>query len=132
MILEISFIVGGIILVLWGADRLTEGAVAVAERMNVPQIVIGLTVVALGTSMPEFCVSLISALKGTPDLAVGNIVGSNIFNSLLIVGAAAMVMPMTILKSTVRKDIPFALVASPYFFAIALRLFGKKQARHCP
>ena len=83
MILEISFIVGGIILVLWGADRLTEGAVAVAERMNVPQIVIGLTVVALGTSMPEFCVSLISALKGTPDLAVGNIVGSNIFNSLL-------------------------------------------------
>ena len=109
MILEISFIVGGIILVLWGADRLTEGAVAVAERMNVPQIVIGLTVVALGTSMPEFCVSLISALKGTPDLAVGNIVGSNIFNSLLIVGAAAMVMPMTILKSTVRKDIPFAL-----------------------
>ncbi len=120
MILEISFIVGGIILVLWGADRLTEGAVAVAERMNVPQIVIGLTVVALGTSMPEFCVSLISALKGTPDLAVGNIVGSNIFNSLLIVGAAAMVMPMTILKSTVRKDIPFALVASTVLLMMCL------------
>lgn len=120
MILEISFIVGGIILVLGGADRLTEGAVAVAERMNVPQIVIGLTVVALGTSMPEFCVSLISALKGTPDLAVGNIVGSNIFNSLLIVGAAAMVMPMTILKSTVRKDIPFALVASTVLLMMCL------------
>ena len=120
MILEISFIVGGIILVLWGADRLTEGAVAVAERMDVPQIVIGLTVVALGTSMPEFCVSLISALKGTPDLAVGNIVGSNIFNSLLIVGAAAMVMPMTILKSTVRKDIPFALVASTVLLMMCL------------
>lgn len=99
-------------LVLWGADRLTDGAVAVAEKMKMPQIVIGLTIVAMGTSMPEFCVSLVSALKGTTDLAVGNIVGSNIFNTLLIVGVSAWVAPMTILKSTVRKDIPFALFAS--------------------
>uniref|UniRef100_A0AB33JHK3 Calcium/sodium antiporter n=1 Tax=Prevotella sp. GTC17262 TaxID=3236797 RepID=A0AB33JHK3_9BACT len=112
MILNIVFILVGIVLVLWGADRLTDGAVALAERMNIPQIVIGLTIVAMGTSMPEFCVSLVSALKGTPDLAVGNIVGSNIFNALLIVGTAAMVAPMTILHSTVKKDIPFALVAS--------------------
>lgn len=112
MILNIVFILAGIVLVLWGADRLTDGAVALAERMNIPQIVIGLTIVAMGTSMPEFCVSLVSALKGTPDLAVGNIVGSNIFNALLIVGTAAMVAPMTILHSTVKKDIPFALVAS--------------------
>lgn len=112
MILNIVFILAGIVLVLWGADRLTDGAVALAERMNIPQIVIGLTIVAMGTSMPEFCVSLVSALKGTPDLAVGNIVGSNIFNSLLIVGVAAMVTPMTILHSTVKKDIPFALVAA--------------------
>lgn len=76
MILNILFIVIGIVLVLWGADRLTDGAVAVAEKMKMPQIVIGLTIVAMGTSMPEFCVSLISALKGTSDLAVGNIVGS--------------------------------------------------------
>ena len=82
MLLHFIFIIIGIILVLWGADRLTEGSVAVAERLNIPQIVIGLTIVAMGTSMPEFCVSLISALKGTPDLAVGNVVGSNIFNSL--------------------------------------------------
>lgn len=107
-------------LVLWGADRLTDGAVAVAEKMKMPQIVIGLTIVAMGTSMPEFCVSLVSALKGTTDLAVGNIVGSNIFNTLLIVGVSAWVAPMTILKSTVRKDIPFALFASVILLVMCL------------
>lgn len=112
MILNIILLVVGIVIILWGADRLTDGAVGLAERMGISQIVIGLTIVAMGTSMPEFCVSLVSAIKGTPDLAVGNVVGSNIFNALLIVGSAAIVAPMTILKSTVRKDIPFALIAS--------------------
>ena len=112
MWLQILMIVAGIALVLWGADRLTDGAVALAERMKIPQIVIGLTIVALGTSAPEFCVSLVSALKGTADLAVGNVVGSNIFNTLLIVGVAAMVSPMTILPSTVKKDIPIAVISS--------------------
>ena len=112
MLLSILMIIGGIVVVLWGADRLTDGAVGIAERLRMPQIVIGLTIVAVGTSMPEFCVSLVSALKGTPDLAVGNVVGSNVFNALLIVGITAMVAPMTILKTTVRKDIPFAIIAS--------------------
>lgn len=112
MIVNILMIIAGVVLVLWGADRLTDGAVALAERMNIPQIVIGLTIVALGTSAPEFCVSLVSALKGTADLAVGNVVGSNIFNTMLIVGVAAMVAPMTILPSTIKKDVPVALVAS--------------------
>ena len=112
MTISILLIVIGMVLVLWGADRLTDGAVAIAKRMNVPEIVIGLTIVAMGTSMPEFCVSFASAMKGTADLAVGNVVGSNIFNAMLIVGAAAMVAPITILKSTVRKDIPFAVFAS--------------------
>lgn len=120
MILNVLFILVGIVLVLWGADRLTDGAVAVAEKMKIPQIVIGLTIVAMGTSMPEFCVSLVSALKGTTDLAVGNIVGSNIFNTLLIVGVSAWVAPMTILKSTVRKDIPFALFASVILLVMCL------------
>ena len=120
MILNVLFILVGIVLVLWGADRLTDGAVAVAEKMKIPQIVIGLTIVAMGTSMPEFCVSLVSALKGTTDLAVGNIVGSNIFNTLLIVGVSAWVAPMTILKSTVRKDIPFALFASVILLIMCL------------
>ncbi len=112
MIVNILMIIAGVVLVLWGADRLTDGAVALAERMQIPQIVIGLTIVALGTSAPEFCVSLVSALKGTADLAVGNVVGSNIFNTMLIVGVAAMVAPMTILPSTIRKDVPVALLAS--------------------
>ena len=112
MLLQIGMIVAGVVLVLWGADRLTDGAVALAERMKISQIVIGLTIVAVGTSAPEFCVSLVSALKGTADLAVGNVVGSNIFNAMLITGVAAMVAPMTILPSTVRKDIPIAVVAS--------------------
>lgn len=120
MLLNLIFIIVGIVLVLWGADRLTEGSVAVAERMNIPQIVIGLTVVAMGTSMPEFCVSLISALKGTPDLAVGNVIGSNIFNSLFIVGITATIAPMAILRATVMKDIPFALVASVILLMMCL------------
>lgn len=112
MFLNLLIILVGIVLVLWGADRLTDGAVGLAERMHIPEIVVGLTIVAVGTSMPEFCVSLVSAIKDTPDLAVGNVVGSNIFNALLIVGVAALSAPMTILKTTVGKDIPFALVAS--------------------
>lgn len=120
MIISILLIVIGMVLVLWGADRLTDGAVAIAKRMNVPEIVIGLTIVAMGTSMPEFCVSFAGALKGTADLAVGNVVGSNIFNAMLIVGVAAMVAPMSILKSTVKKDIPFAVFASLILFQLCL------------
>ena len=112
MLLNSLWIIVGVVLVIWGADRLTAGSVAVAERLHVPQIVIGLTIVALGTSMPELCVSVVSALRGTPDLAVGNVVGSNVFNALLIVGVAALVAPMTISPQTVRKDIPWTLVAS--------------------
>ena len=112
VLMDMIAIIIGIALVLWGADRLTDGAVAVAQRMGIPQIVIGLTIVAFGTSMPEFCSSLVSALNHQPGMAVGNVVGSNIFNALLIVGAAAIVAPITILPSTVKKDIPFALISS--------------------
>lgn len=123
MILNLLLIVLGVAMVLWGADRLTEGAAALARRMRVPEIVIGLTIVAAGTSAPELFVSLVSALKGTPDLAVGNVVGSNIFNCLLIVGCAAMVSPMTISRSTVRKDIPFGVVASLLLVLLAMDSF---------
>jgi cation:H+ antiporter len=117
---SLLMIIGGAVMVLWGADRLTEGAVALAERMRIPQIVIGLTIVALGTSAPEFCVSLVSALKGTADLAVGNVVGSNVFNTMLIVGVAAVVAPMSILPLTVRRDIPLSVVASIALAAMVL------------
>ena len=123
MLLNILYIIIGVAVVLWGADRLTDGAVGLAAKMNIPQIVIGLTVVAMGTSMPEFFVSLVSAINGTPDLAVGNVVGSNIFNTLLIVGTAAVVAPMVISKSTVKKDIPFAVLASALLFAFGIDNF---------
>ena len=110
--MSVLFILIGAVLVLWGADRLTDGATALAQRLGVPQIVIGLTIVAMGTSMPEFFVSLMSAIKGTSDIAVGNVLGSNTFNTLAIVGITAMVAPMTISKNTVRKDMPFSVVAS--------------------
>ena len=120
MILNILFIIAGVFLVLWGADRMTDGAVSIAQRLNIPQIVIGLTIVAMGTSMPEFCVSLVSALKGTPDLAVGNVVGSNIFNVLLIVGVAALVAPIIISRSTVKKEIPWAVLSAIILSAMCL------------
>ena len=116
-------IIVGVWMVLYGADRLTEGASALARRMNVPEIIIGLTIVAAGTSAPELFVSLVSALKGTPDLAVGNVVGSNTMNCMLIVGCAAMVAPMTISKSTVKKDIPFAVVASMVLLLLSLNSY---------
>ena len=120
--MSILYIILGAVVVLWGADRLTDGATALAQRMKIPQIVIGLTVVAMGTSMPEFFVSLMSALHGTSDLAVGNIVGSNIFNTMAIVGIAAVVAPMTISRNTVRKDIPFAVLASALLLMMCYNL----------
>ena len=118
MLLNIVYIIVGVALVLWGADRLTEGASSLARGMRVPEIVIGLTIVAAGTSAPELFVSLVSALKGTSDLAVGNVIGSNIFNTMLIVGCSALVAPMVVSKTTVEKDIPFAVVASFMLFAL--------------
>ena len=112
MLLDLLFIIIGIALVLWGADKFTDGASALARRMKVPPIVIGLTVVAMGTSAPELFVSMASALKGSSGMALGNIVGSNIFNALAIVGCAALVAPIVITPGTVKKDIPFAIVAS--------------------
>lgn len=112
MLLDIVIIIIGIYIVLKGADLLTEGAVSLAQRMNMPEMLIGLTVVAVGTSMPEFFVSVTSALQGTTDLAVANVIGSNIFNVLLIAGVSAVVSPMVISRSTVRRDIPVAVMAS--------------------
>ena len=111
MAINIVLLVLGVIIVLKGADWLTDGAVNIATRFGVSQMVIGLTIVAMGTSMPEFCVSMVSALKGTPDLAVGNVVGSNTLNTLLIVGCSALVAPILVKRSSGKSDIPFAGVA---------------------
>ena len=121
MLLSIAYILIGVIAVLWGADKFTDGAAAIARKMNIPEIVIGLTIVAMGTSAPELFTSVVSALKGSTGLALGNIVGSNIFNSLFIVGAAAAaVAPIPISQVTIVKDIPFALVSSLLLTAVCL------------
>lgn len=125
MFLDCLLIILGVVMVLRGADRLTEGAAAIARRMNVSEIVIGLTIVAAGTSAPELFVSVVSALNDTPDLAVGNVVGSNIMNTLLIVGVSAMVAPIVIRRSTVRKDMPFTIIATLLLTVLCLDSFGK-------
>ena len=107
----LGIIIGGA-MVIYGADRLTEGSVALARRLKMSEMVIGLTIVAFGTSMPEFVISLVSGIKGSADIAVGNIVGSNIFNTLMIVGMSALVCPITIARTTVKRDIPFTVLAS--------------------
>ena len=133
--LNIGLIVVGIILVIWGADCMTDGASKLARDMRVPEIVIGLTIVAAGTSAPELFVSLMSALKGTPDLAVGNVIGSNIFNTLLIVGCSAAVAPIAVAPNTVKKDIPFAIGASLLLFMLcaddmgSVHLWGNEISR---
>ena len=112
-------LVVGIALVLWGADRFTDGACAIARRWNVSEMVIGLTIVALGTSLPEFMVSFFSVLKGSADMSVGNIAGSNIFNTLVIVGASAIMMKMPVERSLLTYDIPFSLLAALCLFSVA-------------
>lgn len=115
MILNIFFLVIGIALVLWGADKFTDGASGIARKWHVSELVIGLTVVAMGTSLPELMVSLFSSLRGSSDMSVGNIVGSNIFNTLAIIGASALMMPVFIQKGVLYRDIPLS-----FFFAIVL------------
>ena len=123
MLINLLLIVVGIVMVLKGADVLTKGGADLARRMNVSELVVGLTIVAAGTSAPELFVSLVSALKGTPDLAVGNVVGSNIMNTLVIVGVTAMVSPIAIARQTVAKDMPFTVVASVLLMVFALDRF---------
>lgn len=118
MILDIILLVAGIALVLWGADRFTDSASNVARRWNVSELVIGLTIVALGTSLPEFVVSVISSIQGSGDMSVGNIVGSNIFNTLVIVGMSAIVMPMIVSRGTLHREIPMSIGASILLLAL--------------
>ena len=127
MITDVLFIIIGIVIVLMGADKLTESASSLARGMKIPEIVIGLTIVSMGTSAPELFVSLTSALQHTPDMALGNVIGRNIFNTLLIVGCAAIVAPMTIAHTTVSKDIPFSLLASALLVVLCMDDFSSVQ-----
>jgi cation:H+ antiporter len=119
MLIALLLLLGGLALTVYGANWLVDGASSLAKKMNVSNLVIGLTVVAFGTSMPEFVVSFISSLNGNTDIAIGNVVGSNIVNILLILGVSAMVYPITVQHSTVWKEIPFTLLAALVLFFMA-------------
>lgn len=110
--MDILFLIGGLLLILLGANGLTDGAASIAKRFHIPSIVIGLTIVAFGTSAPELTVSISSALKGSADIAIGNVVGSNIFNTLMIVGCTALFAPIVISQNTLRKEIPLCILSS--------------------
>ena len=100
------------VLIIVGAMWLTDGSVAVAQRFKMPEFIVGLTIVAVGTSMPELTVSLMSALAGKGDMAIGNVVGSNTFNTLLILGVCAVFSPLAFTKSNIRRDIPICIAAT--------------------
>ena len=112
ILLEIILLVVGFALLIKGADWLVDGASSLARRLNVREIVIGLTVVSFGTSAPELLVNIMSALSGNTDLAIGNIVGSNIANIFLILGVSAAIYPLIVKKGTVWKEIPLSLLAA--------------------
>ena len=108
------------VLIIVGAMWLTDGSVAVASRFKVPEFVVGLTIVAVGTSMPELTVSFMSALAGKGDMAIGNIVGSNTFNVLFILGVCSIFSPLVFTKSNIRRDIPICIVATVALLVVTL------------
>lgn len=126
MIVKILLLIVGLALIVFGADWLVDGASAIARKLGVSEFVIGLTIVGFGTSMPELVVSLNGAFHGVSDIAVGNVVGSNIFNTLLILGLTALVMPIAITESNRKKDIPLALAVTLLLVAVGMSntLFG--------
>src|SRR3989339_385689 len=109
--LSLILFVLGIILLIKGADVLVDGSSALAKRFKVPTIVIGLTIVAFGTSMPELIVNVMAAISGNGAIAFGNVIGSNLANILLILGVAACITNIKVKKSTIWKEIPFSLLA---------------------
>jgi len=111
LFIAILLVVGGFVALVKGADLLVAGASSLAKMLGVSTLLVGLTVVALGTSMPELVVNVFAALKGTSDIAVGNIIGSNISNIALVLGLSAAIFPMRVQNSTIWKEIPFALLA---------------------
>ncbi len=118
--MDYLLLVLGLVILTVGADLLTKGCVGMAARFRVPEFIVGLTVMAVGTSMPEFTVSAMSALKGSTDMAIGNVTGSNIFNILIILGICAVVRPMVFTRENIRRDIPICIAASALLLVLAL------------
>ena len=118
IIIELLLLAFGFVLLVKGADWFVDGASGIAVKLRIPQLVIGLTIVAMGTSAPEAAVSISAALKGSADITIGNIVGSNILNILIILGLASTIVPIAVAKSTIRVDIPFMLAISGVLLAL--------------
>lgn len=120
VLLQIALLVVGFVMLIKGADWFVEGASKIADKLGIPQLVIGLTIVAMGTSAPETAVSISAALKGSADIAVGNVVGSNILNILIILGITSIIIPLSVQKSTIKYEIPFMIVISVIFAVLGL------------
>ena len=125
--MDYLILVVGLVLLTVGADWLTKGCVGMAARFRVPEFVVGLTVMAIGTSMPELTVSAMSALNGSSDMAIGNVTGSNLFNTLIILGICALIKPLVFTKEIIRRDILVCIGASLLLAAFTLYI----GAEHC-
>ena len=120
LLLQILLLVIGFVMLIKGADWFVEGASKVADRFGIPQIVIGLTICAMGTSLPEASVSISAALKGAADITIGNVVGSNIANVLLILGITSLIRPIPVKKNTIRYEIPFTIAITVLIAVLGL------------
>lgn len=120
IVIQLVLLVVGFVLLMKGADWFVEGASKIADKLGIPQLVIGLTIVAMGTSLPEAAVSITSALKGSAELTIGNVVGSNILNILIILGVTAVICAIPVQKSTVKYEIPFVIVVTVVLAALGL------------
>lgn len=133
MLIQILVLIAGLLLILFGANFLVDGSSSIAKKFGLSEFVIGLTIVGIGTSTPEMVVSFLSAFQGKADMAVGNIVGSNIFNTLMILGVTAMIAPLAITKSNLKRDIPLNLVLTVLLILLGMNftIFGKGQDQLC-
>lgn len=124
MFLDILWIIAGLVMIIVGSDWLVEGASGIARKYGISEFVIGMTIVGIGTSMPELVASVISAIGGHGDMALGNVTGSNICNTLLILGVTALISPVSYTRSNIRKDIPFAIAVSLFLLLMLYNGFG--------
>ena len=133
MALQILILVGGLALILFGANWLVDGSSSIAKKFGLSEFVIGLTIVGIGTSTPEMVVSFMSAFQGKTDMAIGNIVGSNIFNVLMILGVTALVSPLAITKTNLRRDIPLNILVTVLLIVLGMNftIFGKGNDQLC-
>ena len=124
MIIDILWIVAGLVMILVGSDWLVDGASGIARKYGISEFIIGMTIVGIGTSMPELVSSVIAAVGGHGDMALGNVTGSNICNVLLILGVTALISPIGFTRSNIRKDLPFAIGVSLFLLVILYNGFG--------